>query len=350
MIPIIDQILGRFSQDLAIDLGTANTLIYVRGKGIALREPSIITCHKKTKKVLAIGLEAKKMVGKTPFNIETIRPLARGVIADFDTTLSMFNYFVRKTREIPGKRLYFSRPRMIIGVPTCASEVERRAVLDLAGSCGARLAFLVEEPLAAAIGAGLSIAEPVGSLVVDIGGGTSEIAVISLGGIVVGRSLRIAGNSMDTDIINYVRFRWGLALGEKTAEEIKISLGSAYPGPIEKEMVVRGRDLEKGLPKSIRLTSSQVREALAPSINVIVSTIKEILADAPPELASDIAERGIVVCGGGSQISGLPKLISAETKMPVTVADDPGSCVVRGCGLLLENVELLAKVKVVDPK
>jgi rod shape-determining protein MreB and related proteins len=350
MIPILDNILGHFSQDLAIDLGTVNTLIYIRGKGIALREPSIITQHKKTKKVLAIGQEAKKMVGKTPVNLQTVRPLAGGIVADFDTTLSMLSYFVEKIQRVPGRKLYFSRPRMVIGVPTCASEVARRAVLELADSCGARSAFLVEEPLAAAIGAGLSITEPVGSLIVDIGGGTSEIAVVSLGGIVVGRSLKIAGNSMDFDIINYVRSRWGLALGEKTAEEIKIALGSAYPGPVEKEMVVRGRDLEKGLPKSIRLTSSQVREALSPSINVIVNTISDILADAPPELAADIAERGIVLSGGGAQIYGLPKLISAETKMPVLVASDPLSCVVRGCGLLLENFELLTKVKVADSK
>lgn len=346
MIPVIDHILGRFSLDLGIDLGTANTLVYVRGKGIMIREPSIVAQHRKTKKVLAIGTEAKRMVGRTPKNIEAVRPLKDGVVCDFDTTLALMSHFVRKVHEKPGRNISIPRPKIIIGVPTQISEVERRAVLDAAVACGAREVYLIEEPMAAAIGAGLPVSEPVGSMIVDIGGGTCEIAVISLGGIVVGKSLKAAGDAMEREIINYVRSRWGLLIGEKTAEELKMLLGSAIPISIEKEMVVRGRDLEKGLPKSVKVTSVQIREALAPAVSTIVSAIKEIVEDTPPELASDIAERGIVLCGGGSLIWGLPKLISQETKMPVALADEPLNCVVSGCAQLLENPALLKKVAI----
>ena len=240
----------------------------------------------------------------------------------------------------------FPRPKLVIGVPSQITEVERRAILDVASESGARVAYLVEEPMAAAIGAGIEVDEPVGSMIVDIGGGTSEIAIISLGGVVVGRSLKVAGDEMDRDIINYVRTRYGLALGEKSAEDVKLLLGSAYPMPVEKQMTVRGRDLEKGLPKSIRLNSTQIREALSPTISTIVDNIRDTINDAPPELAGDVAERGIVICGGGALIYGLPKLISAETKMPVTVAVDPLSCVVLGCASLLKNNELLERVKI----
>ncbi|MDO8487097.1 MAG: rod shape-determining protein [Candidatus Curtissbacteria bacterium] len=346
MIPIIDHILGKFSLDLGIDLGTANTLVYVRGKGIVIREPSIVAQNRKTKKVLAIGTEAKRMVGRTPKNIEAVRPLKDGVVCDFDTTLAMMSHFVRKVHEKPGRNISIPRPKIIIGVPTQISEVERRAVLDAAYASGAREVYLIEEPMAAAIGAGLPVSEPVGSMIVDIGGGTCEIAVISLGGIVVGKSLKAAGDAMEREIINYVRSRWGLLIGEKTAEELKMLLGSAIPISIEKEMVVRGRDLEKGLPKSIKVTSVQIREALAPAVSTIVSAIKEIVEDTPPELASDIAERGIILCGGGSLIWGLPKLISQETKMPVALADEPLNCVVSGCAELLENPALLKKVAI----
>ncbi len=344
MIPVIDQILGKFSLDLGIDLGTANTLVYVRGKGIVIREPSIVAQNKKTKKVLAIGTEAKRMVGRTPKNIEAVRPLRDGVVCDFDTTLAMMAHFVRKVHEKPGRTISIPRPKIIIGVPTQISEVERRAVLDAAHASGAREVYLIEEPMAAAIGAGLPVEEPVGSMIVDIGGGTCEIAVISLGGIVVGKSLRAAGDAMEREITNYVRSRWGLLIGEKTAEELKMLLGSAIPMQIEKEMVVRGRDLEKGLPRSVKVTSVQIREALSAAVTTIVSAIKEIVEDTPPELASDIAERGIVLCGGGSLIWGLPKLISQETKMPTALADEPLSCVVTGCAKLLEDPKLLKKV------
>lgn len=286
------------------------------------------------------------MVGRTPKNIEAVRPLKDGVVCDFDTTLALMSHFVRKVHEKPGRSISIPRPKIIIGVPTQISEVERRAVLDAAVACGAREVYLIEEPMAAAIGAGLPVSEPVGSMIVDIGGGTCEIAVISLGGIVVGKSLRVAGDAMEREIINYVRSRWGLLIGEKTAEELKMLLGSAIPISIEKEMVVRGRDLEKGLPKSVKVTSVQIREALAPAVSAIVSAIKEIVEDTPPELASDIAERGIVLCGGGSLIWGLPKLISQETKMPVALADEPLNCVVAGCAELLENPALLKKVAI----
>lgn len=346
MIPIIDHILGHFSSDLAVDLGTANTLVYVYKKGIVVREPSIVAQHKKTKKVIAIGQKAKKMIGRTPLNIICVRPLKDGVISDYDTTLAMLSYFVKKVHARPGKKLSLPRPRIVVSLPSEASEVERRAMLDVALEAGAREAFLVEEPMAAAIGAGIAVDEPVGSMIVDIGGGTCETAVISLNGVVVGKSLKLAGDTMDADIIRYIRSRYGLSLGERSAEDVKMLLGSAYPMQVEKQMVVRGRDLEKGLPKSVKITSAQVREALSPTINTIVENIRTTIEDAPPELASDIAERGVVLCGGGALLFGLPKLISKETKMPVSVADEPLNCVVSGCAKLLEDKKLLNKVKI----
>lgn len=345
MVPIVDQILGRFSQNLGIDLGTANTLVAVFGKGIALREPSIVSRHKRTKQIIAIGTEAKKMLGRTPESIEILRPLKDGVISDFDMTLAMLAHFMRKVRARSGKVSFMPGPKVVIGVPSNISEIERRAVLDAARGAGARSAYLVEESLAAAIGAGLPVSESVGSMIVDIGGGTCEIAVTSLSGVVVGRSLKVGGDAMDANIISYVRTRYGLAIGERSAEEIKIALGSAYPTDVEKEMVVRGRDLEKGLPKTIKLSTVSVREALAPSVNLIVSAVYETVEDAPPELAADIAERGIMLCGGGAMLAGLAKLISRETKMPVSLAREPINCVVAGTLYLLDKPELLAKVK-----
>jgi rod shape-determining protein MreB len=343
---LLDDLFGKFSSDISIDLGTANTVVYVKGKGIAIREPSVVCRHKKTRKIIAIGADAKKMLGRTPVNIEVLRPLKEGVISDFDITLEMLSYFVKKIHSRPGKSISIARPRVVIGIPSGISEIEKRAVLDAARGAGARSAYLVEEGLAAAIGAGLPVTESVGSMIVDIGGGTTEIAVVSLGGVVVGKSIKVGGDTMDRDIINYVRTRYGLAIGERTAEEIKISLGSAYVGDVEKEMVVRGRDLEKGLPKTVRLSSVVVREALMPSLNLIVNAVREIVEDAPPELSADIAERGIVLCGGGAQLAGLAKLVSKETKMPVSVAREPLLCVVTGTAHLLENSDLLKKVKI----
>lgn len=347
MIPVIDNLLSRFATDLSIDLGTANTLVHVRGKGIVISEPSIVCRHKKSKKILAVGMEAKKMLGRTPGAIEVLRPLKDGVIADFDTTLAMLSYFVKKAQKKPARFSPLVSPKVIIGVPSNISAVERKAVLDAARLSGARSVFLIDEPIAAALGAGLAIDEGVGSMIVDIGGGTTEIAVISLGGVVVGKSLKIGGDAMDLDIASYVRTRYGLTIGEATAEQVKIALGSAYPLEVEKEMVVRGRDLEKGLPRTIRLSSVAVREALSSTIGAIVEATVEVSRDAPPELTGDIAERGIVLTGGGAMLPGLPKLISRETKMPVSVASDPLLCVAHGVAYLLEKPALLGKLKVV---
>lgn len=345
----IDSFLGLFSHDIGIDLGTANTLVYVRGKGVVIREPSAVARHKKSKEILAIGMSAKKMYGRAPSTIEAIRPLRDGVIADFDATAAMLKHYIRKVHESGTIIPKIPRPRVIIGIPSGVTEVERRAVADAAIDAGAREAHLIEEPMAAAIGAGLLVESPEGNFIVDIGGGTSEIAVISLGGIVIGRSVRVAGDEMDDAIINYVRLKYSLLLGQPTAESVKIGIGSAIynatPGK-EKFAVVRGRDLETGLPKSIKLTSGEISEALAPIIQEIINNIVDTLEETPPELTSDIMERGITLAGGGSLINGIDKAISEATKMPVWVADDPLTCVARGCGICLDNPELLRKIRV----
>jgi rod shape-determining protein MreB len=335
-----------FSYDIGIDLGTVNTLVAVRGKGIVIREPSVVAIHKKTKQVLAIGTEAKRMIGRTPAVIEAIRPLRDGVISDFDTTEAMLRHFIQKVHQTPGKFPKIPRPRVVIGIPSGVTEVERRAVQDAAISAGAREAYLIEEPMADAIGADMKIEDPEGNMVVDIGGGTTEIAVISLGGMVLNRSLRTAGDELDQDIISYMRTRYGLIIGERTAEDVKLELGSAIPLEKERETVVRGRELSSGLPKSIKVTSTEIREALSETLGEIISSIHEVLEETPPELLSDILERGIVITGGGSLIRGLDKRVSNETKMPVWVADDPLTTVVRGCYKLLDNLDLLAKVRV----
>jgi rod shape-determining protein MreB and related proteins len=335
-----------FSHDIGIDLGTVNTLVAVRGKGIVIREPSVVAIHRKTKQVLAIGSEAKRMLGRTPAVIEAIRPLRDGVISDFDTTEAMLRHFIQKVHESPSKFPRIPRPRVVIGIPSGVTEVERRAVQDAAISAGAREAYLIEEPMADAIGAALKIEDPEGNFVVDIGGGTTEIAVISLGGMVLNRSLRTAGDEMDQDIINYMRTRYGMLIGERTAEDVKIELGSAYPLSKEKEMVVRGRELASGLPKSMKISSVEVREALTETISQIINEVQEVLEETPPELLSDILERGILITGGGALIRGFDKRLSDETKMPVIVAEDPLTTVVRGCAKLLDDLDLLSKVKV----
>lgn len=341
----IDHFLGIFSHDVGIDLGTANTLVYVRGKGIVIREPSAVARHKKTKEILAIGASAKKMMGRAPATIETIRPLKDGVIADFDATAAMLKHYVKKVHESGTVIPKIPRPKVIIGIPSGVTEVERRAVADATIDAGAREAHLIEEPMAAAVGAGLPIEGAEGNFIVDIGGGTSEIAVISLGGIVLGRSVRIAGDEMDEAIISYVRLKYSLLLGQPTAEEVKMSIGSAVSAK-DKFMVVRGRDLETGLPKSIKLTSSEIQEALSPILQEIIGNIVDTLEETPPELTGDIMEKGITLAGGGALISGIDKMISDATKMPVWVADDPLTCVVRGCGICLENASLLGKIRV----
>lgn len=339
-----------FSLDVGIDLGTVNTLVAVRGKGIVIREPSVVAVHRKTRQVLEIGIEAKKMIGRTPAAIEAVRPLQNGVISDFDTTEAMLRHFIQKVHQGPRKGFMhlprLPRPRVVIGIPSGVTEVERRAVQDAAISAGAREAYLIEEPMADAIGVNMNIEEAEGNMIVDIGGGTTEIAVISLGGMVINRSIRIAGDEMDEDIISYMRMRYGLLIGERTAEEIKIELGSAIPLPKELENVVRGRELATGLPKSIKISSVEVREAISGTISQIISNVHDVLEETPPELLSDILERGITITGGGALIRGLDKRISDEAKIPVWVADDPLTTVVRGCAKVLDNLDLLAKVRV----
>ena len=342
----ISLILGLFSSDLGIDLGTANTLVYIKGKGVAVREPSAVARNKKTKEILAIGLPAKKMIGRAPGTIEVIRPLRGGVIADFDAASSILTYYIKKVHETGGNMPRIPKPHVVIGIPSGVTEVERRAVADAAISAGARRADLVEEPMVAAIGAGLEVDSPEGNFIVDIGGGTSEIAVISLGGIVIGRSLRVAGDEMDEAVINYVKLKYSLLLGQPSAEAVKIAIGSVIIRYKPKTFVIRGRDLENGLPRSIKLTDGEIREALGPIIHEIITGISDTLEETPPELISDIMEKGIYLAGGGAMIYGIDKAIADATKMPVFIADDPLTCVVRGCGKLLENISLLDKIRI----
>ncbi|OGG21425.1 rod shape-determining protein [Candidatus Gottesmanbacteria bacterium RIFCSPHIGHO2_02_FULL_40_13] len=344
---MLDFFFGLFSHDLAIDLGTANTLVFVKGKGIAIREPSVVARHRKTKKILAVGTEAQRMVGKTPIQIEAFRPLKDGVIADFDATEAMLRFYINQVHENPKSFIpKIPRPRVVLGIPSGVTEVERRAVQDAALSAGAREAYLIEEPMAAAIGAKLPIDDARGNMIVDIGGGTTEIAVISLGGIVINRSIRIAGDEIDQAIINHGRTKHSLLMGQPSAEKAKIAIGSAYPVGNEKHFVVRGRNLESGLPMSVKLTSSEIREAIAPVISMITDAIDETVEQIPPELVGDVLEQGITLAGGGALLSGIDKLIAVSTKMPVWIAEDPLTCVVRGAAALLQDVKLLHKVKV----
>ncbi|EKE05050.1 MAG: hypothetical protein ACD_19C00426G0072 [uncultured bacterium] len=342
----INLILGYFSTDLGIDLGTANTLVFIKGKGVAVREPSAVARNKKTKEILAIGTSAKKMIGRAPNTIEVIRPLRDGVIADFDAASSILTYYIKRVHDIGGSMPRVSRSHVVIGIPSGVTEVERRAVADVAIDAGARSADLIEEPMAAAIGAGLDVDSPNGNFIVDIGGGTSEIAIISLGGIVIGRSLRIAGDEMDEAIINYVKLKYSVLLGQPSAEAVKIAIGSATDFEKVRSFVVRGRDLENGLPRSIKLTDSEIREALGPIIHEIITGISDTLEETPPELISDIMEKGIYLAGGGALIHGIDKAVADATKMPVHIAEDPLTCVVRGCGNLLTNPSLLNKIRI----
>jgi len=339
---IINNILGRFSKDIGIDLGTANTLVYVKDKGIVINEPSVVAVNKRTGQVLAIGEEAKKMVGKTPSHIVAIRPLIDGVVSDYEVTEQMLKYFIEKVHR-EGFSL-FPRPRVVIGIPLGVTEVEKKAVEDAALGAGARQVFLIEEPIAAAIGTRLPVQDATGSMIVDIGGGTSEIAVLSLGGAVTSRSLRVAGDEMNSDIIRYARDEFNLLLGEKTAEEIKIAIGSTYELQERIETKMRGRDLVSGLPKEITINDEQAREALKRSVKTIVTNIKLTLEETPPELIADIMERGIILAGGGSLLRGIDQLIHEKTLMPVHRANDPLTCVVRGTGMVLEDLDMLKDV------
>lgn len=338
--------MGWFGKDIGIDLGTANTLVHVKGKGIVIREPSVVAINKKTNAIIAVGDAAKEMIGRTPGDIIAIRPMKDGVIADYDITLSMLKYFIKKATSSS----IISKPRVIICVPSGVTEVEKRAVEDATYQAGAREVGLIEEPMAAAIGANLPVDEPVGSMVVDIGGGTSEVAVISLGGIVTSRSLRIAGDDFDESIVNYIKKEYNLMIGERTAEEIKITIGSAYPKLSEQSMTIRGRDLITGLPKNIEITSTEIMEALKDPIGAIVDAIKYTLERTPPELASDIVDRGIMLTGGGALLNGLDKLIMEETGMPVYVAENPLDRVALGTAKVLEDIETLKKVLISQRK
>ncbi|HCB92198.1 MAG TPA: rod shape-determining protein [Selenomonas sp.] len=335
------------SNDMGIDLGTANTLVHVKGRGIVVREPSVVAVKSDTGEVLAVGEEAKQMIGRTPGNIVAIRPMKDGVIADFDVTQAMLKYFIRKAMNNKS----FVRPRVVVGVPSGVTEVEKRAVIDAAQQAGAREAYLIEEPMAAAIGAGLPVEDATGSMVVDIGGGTTEIAVISLGGIVTSRSIRIGGDEMDSSIVQYVKRQYNLMIGERTAEEVKITIGSALVDEDDgRSMEIRGRDMVSGLPKTVTIKSVEVREALDEPVGKIVDAVKLTLEKTPPELASDVMDHGIMMTGGGALLSRLDTLLSKETGIPVFVSEEALSCVGEGTGRSLENINLLKRVVMMPKK
>jgi len=338
--------LGIFSKDMGIDLGTANSLVYVKGKGIVLREPSVVAIQRDNGHVLAVGEEAKQMIGRTPGNIIAIRPMKDGVIADFDVTQSMIKYFINKALR---GRTFLVRPRVVVSVPSGVTAVEERAVREAALQAGAREAYLIEEPMAASIGAGLPVHEPTGNMIVDIGGGTTEVAVISLGGIVTSRSVRKAGDEMDESIIQHVKKAYNLMIGERTAEEIKIEIGTAYPLDVVETYEIRGRDLISGLPKTIEITSEEIYKALSDPVASIMDAIKSTLEQTPPELSADIMDRGIVMAGGGSLLRGLDRLVSEQTGMPVHQAEDPLLAVAYGTGRVLDNIHILRKV-IIHPR
>jgi len=338
------KLVGMFSNDLAIDLGTANTLVFVKGRGIVCDEPSVVVVRREDKKIIAVGADAKRMLGKTPANIVAIRPMKDGVIADFDATGEMLKYFIKKVHN----RKSFLSPRVIIGVPSGITQVEQRAVKDAAQASGAREVYLIEEPMAAALGVNLPVGEPYGNMIVDIGGGTTDIAVISLDGIVYSKAVRVGGDKMDESIIAYIKRKYNLLIGDRTSELIKIELGSAcvVDPDVTKTMEIKGRDLISGIPKTIVITETEIRESLHEPVSVILDTIKVTLENTPPELASDIVDRGIVLAGGGALLRGLDMLIKAETGLPVIVPDDPLTAVVRGVGKMLDELELLKKISV----
>ncbi len=329
-----------FSRDMGIDLGTANTLVYIKGKGVFIREPSVVALRENKEEVLAVGNEAKNMIGRTPGNIVAVRPMKDGVIADFDVTETMLRYFITKAH----KRSRLVRPRIIICVPSGVTGVEKRAVIDAALQAGARDAYLIEEPMAAAIGAGLPVHEPTGNLVVDIGGGTTEVAVISLGGIVTSRSIRLGGDEMDEAIVQYIKREYNLMIGERTAEEIKIDVGSALIEDNNKDKEIRGRDLVNGLPKTIKINAEEIQKALKEPVYNIINAVKMTLENTPPELASDVMDRGIILTGGGALLDGMDRLLKKETQMPVHLADEPMDCVVKGTGIALEEIDSLKKI------
>lgn len=340
----LQNILGWFSNDLAIDLGTANTLVFAKGRGIVCNEPSVVVLRSDNKRPVAVGADAKRMLGKTPSSIVAIRPMKEGVIADFDATGEMLKYFIKKVHN----RRSFVSPRVIIGVPSGITQVEQRAVKDAAQASGAREVYLIEEPMAAAVGVGLPVGEPSGNMIVDIGGGTTDIAVISLDGIVYNKAARIGGDKMDETIMSYIKRRYNLMIGDRTAEQIKLELGSAYSTNSDrpKTMEIKGRDLLSGIPKTFTINEDEIREALSEAVNIILDTIKVTLENTPPELAADIVDRGIVLAGGGALLRELDTLISEATGLPVVVADDPLTAVVRGVGKMLDDLHLLKRIAI----
>ncbi|OIP98324.1 rod shape-determining protein [candidate division WWE3 bacterium CG09_land_8_20_14_0_10_39_24] len=344
---LLDYFFKKFSYDLGIDLGTSNTIVLAVGKGIILNEPTVVAINKKTKDILAIGGEAKKMLGKTPDNILVIRPLRAGVVSDFDIARKVLLYFLERARLFYKSSFRIAKPRVLLGVPSGITEVERRAVSDAAKTAGARIAFLVEEPLAAAVGAGLEITKPSGVLIVDIGGGTTEIAVISLGGIVVGKSIKTAGDQFDLAIVDFAKEEFNLVVGEKTAEECKIAIGNVLPDAESSKLnfSLRGRDLKTGLPKTLQVNGAEIKKALASPINSLIAAIKDTVEDTPPELIPDIIKQGITLSGGGSLIKGLDVLISRQTEIKVKIAGEPMTCVARGCAKILEDIALFKAIK-----
>ena len=337
---MFEKLLGFWSKDICIDLGTANTLVYVRDKGIVINEPSIVAVNRKTGKLLAIGSDARRMIGRTPSYIEVSRPLVNGVVSDFEVTEQMLKYFIDKVHE--GAFSIMPRPRVVVGIPSGVTEVERRAVQDATYNAGAREVFLIEEPMAAALGARLPITEAVPNVIVDIGGGTTEVAIISMGGLIASRSLRVAGDKLTEDVVRFLREEKNLLVGDATAEQVKLTLGSAWPLDDELELPVRGRDLLSGLPRELPLTSEEVRAAMARSVKMIVRAIKGTIEETPPELTADLLNRPIMLAGGGALLRGLDALIARETKLVVALVDDPLTAVVRGCGMVLENLQQLA--------
>jgi len=342
---MLDSLWQTVTLDIGIDLGTANTLVYVVGKGILINEPSVVAQRKKTNEVLAVGNEARQMIGRTPANVTAVRPLRDGVITDFHTTQAMIKYFIERVHEVSAKFMKIPRPRVVIGVPSSVTEVERQAVVDAAKGAGARKVYIVEEAVAAAVGVGLPIEQPSGSMVVDIGGGTTDIAVMSLGGIVVDKTIQVAGDEMDQDILNYVKHKYNLLVGERSSEDVKISIGSAYPQKEEKAVVLQGRDLVSGLPKSVEISGVEVREALMNSLNHITDAIRDAIEETPPELLADLSSSGMVVAGGGAQIKGLDKYWKEKLKLPVVIADDPLTAVARGTAKMMERPDLLQKAQ-----
>ncbi|HKZ70340.1 MAG TPA: rod shape-determining protein [Anaerolineales bacterium] len=337
----LNWLLGLFSLDIGIDLGTANTLVYVRNKGIVINEPSWVVIDKKSRRPIAIGAEAKELAGRTPANVIAVRPIRDGVISEFEITQAMLEYFIAKAHEqsiVP-----IPRPRVVVGIPSGVTEVEKRAVYDATLAAGARDAYLIEEPMAAALGAGLAVGEGRGSMIVDIGGGTTEMAIFSMGGIVASRSLRVAGDEMDLDILNYARNKYNLLMGERMAERVKIGIGSAYPLREEKTTTIRGRNLVSGLPESLEVSSIEIREAISQSVETIVDSMKDILNESPPEIISDLMENGICLAGGGSQLQGLTERLTDELKVRVWLAEDSMTCVARGAGMILNDIETLKR-------